>query len=129
MPARPKLDYLLKRQQRNEAFVPFANERDRLNRLLPILQKSRSDGCMQQSPKVPPSDYYISYKSNRLEANQRMEKQLKKCTHPSILLDFVGSIKAVKAVERDSKEALHTVVVPATHGPGTASVASLASLE
>lgn len=68
---RPKLDYLVIREAPRDEFVPFSNERDRLNRLLPTVAKSKSTVPSESAPPRPdPADYYISYNSSKLEKNQ-----------------------------------------------------------
>ena len=106
---RPKLDYLIQKQSKADIFVPFSNERDKLNRLIPILQKSKSQANSYPVSKTYKSDYYTSYKSNQMEINQKLLKQGKKCTHPSILFDF---IQDVTVPEVTKFEPFVSIVVP-----------------
>ena len=92
---RPKLDYLIKKQVKNDTFVPFANERDGLNRLLPKLAKYKENLSPPVSvPRTSLTDNYISYKSNKLEQNKQLLKKRKKSENQPILNQFIGIVKS-----------------------------------
>lgn len=92
---RPKLDYLIKKQVSNDTFVPFANERDGLNRLLPKLAKCKENQIPTvYVPGTGLTDNYISYKSNKLEQNKQLLKKRKKSANQPILKQFIGIVKS-----------------------------------
>lgn len=113
----PKLDFLIKKQTKGVSFVPFANERDKLNRLLPIIDTAVSPVKQDtpNPPKNPQTNCYISYKSNKLEINQKLLPKSKQTSHMSIFERFVDSCQKkseAACIQIADPEKMQAVVSP-----------------
>lgn len=111
--SRPKLDYLVKKDSQKDIFVPFTNERDGMNRLLAIIPKNKEEKNENVVPeKGNQSNAYITYKSNKLEINQKMIIQELKKNHPSFFTNFLEDQNIQKNLQNFKTKEFESLISP-----------------